>query len=90
MNFSDPSGLCPWHDIACLNDLVGQAQFVSNMFFLFGASSVDENAKHAAAGSRAAAVFLVIDIGSNAVPAGGEGKAALSALIRDATEHPNA
>ena len=66
------------------------AQFVSNMFFLFGASSVDENAKHAAAGSRAAAVFLVIDIGSNAVPAGGEGKAALSALIRDATEHPNA
>ena len=63
VNFSDPFGLCPWHDIACLNDLVWAkiggkgywgavgAQFVTNMFALSGASSVDENAKAAAGGS---------------------------------------
>ena len=57
VNFADPFGLCPWHDIACINDLVWAkiggkgywgavgAQFVSNMFFLFGASSVDSTRK---------------------------------------------
>jgi hypothetical protein len=37
-----------------------------------------------------AAGFLVLDIGANAVPGGGEGKAALSRLIKDATENPAA
>jgi hypothetical protein len=32
--------------------------------------------------------MLVLDIGVNAIPGGGEGKAALSALMKDAAENP--
>lgn len=37
-----------------------------------------------------AAGFLILDLGVTAIPGGGEGKAALSRLIRDATENPGA
>ena len=57
---------------------------------LTGAVSVDENARSAAGGSKLAMAALVLDIGLNAVPGGGEGKAALSRLMKDAAENPGA
>jgi uncharacterized protein RhaS with RHS repeats len=102
INFSDPFGLCKWHEMACWNDRILAAGATGGALRRFGtaaaslaleltgAVSVDENARGAAAGSAAAAAFLVLDIGANAIPGGGEGKAALSRLIRDATENPGA
>ena len=84
--FTDPFGLCKWHDIACLDDLVWAkiggkgyggaiaAQFVTNMFTLFGASSVDAHAKDAARGDRLAAGLLVGEILINAAPLASEAK----------------
>ena len=83
VTFSDPFGLvgCKYHDIACWNDLVWAkiggkgytgavgAQFVSNMFFLFGASSVDENSREAARGSKVALALVIGEIALNALPA---------------------
>ncbi|PYO69992.1 MAG: hypothetical protein DMD37_05055 [Gemmatimonadetes bacterium] len=94
VNFADPFGLCPWHDIACINDLVWAkiggkgywgavgAQFVSNMFFLFGASSVDEHAKEAARGNRLAFGLMAVEIGANAIPGGGEAVQGTKAAVR--------
>ena len=102
VTFTDPFGLCKWHEMSCWNDriLAGGANggalrrfgtaAASLALELTGAVSVDEHAREAAGGSTAAAAFLVLDIGANAIPGGGEGKAALSRLIRDATENPGA
>src|SRR5439155_7234575 len=66
------------------------APLASTALELSGASSVDRNAKDAAAGSSLAMAGLILDIGSSAVPGGSEGKAAVRRLIRDATENPGA
>jgi uncharacterized protein RhaS with RHS repeats len=100
--FDDPFGLCPWHDIACLEDKMWAASggtgfagrvlapLASTLLELSGATGVDESAKAAAGGSKLAMAALVFDIGVNAIPGGSEGKAGVRALIKDATENPGA
>ena len=102
VNFSDPFGLCPWHDVACLEDemwaasggtgVTGRvlAPLASTLLEAFGASAVDAHAKAAAGGSRMGMAMLAVDIGVNAIPGGGEGKAAISRLMKDAAENPSA
>jgi hypothetical protein len=58
------------------------AQFVSNMFALSGASSVDENAKAAAGGSRLAFGLMAGEIAANALPGGGEAVQGTKAAVR--------
>lgn len=102
VNFSDPFGLCAWHEMSCWNDkllALGSSGSAIGRFAgaaaslaleLTGAVSVDENARGAAGGSRVAMAGLAFDIGINAIPGGGEGKAALSRLMKDAVENPGA
>jgi RHS repeat-associated protein len=100
--FSDPFGLCPWHDVECWEDKMWAASggtgfagrvlapLASTALELSGASGVDQSSKAAAGGSKMAMAALVLDIGSSAIPGGSEGKAGVRALIRDATENPGA
>ena len=99
VNFSDPFGLCPWHDVGCWEDKMWAASggtgisgrviapVVSTLLEVTGLSAVDSHAKEAAAGSRKGLAMLAVDIGVYAIPGGGEGKAALSALMKDAAEN---
>lgn len=91
---------CKWHDIACWKDqmsavsggtgIAGRllAPLASTLLEITGASGVDTHSRAAAGGSRAGMAMLALDIGVNAIPGGGEGKAALSALMKDATQNP--
>jgi uncharacterized protein RhaS with RHS repeats len=100
--FDDPFGLCAWHDMSCWNDRIlaagasgGSVKRVATAtaslaLELTGAVSVDEHSRAAAGGSNTAMAFLVLDLGVNAIPGGGEGKAALSRLMKDASENPGA
>ena len=102
VNFSDPFGLCAWHEMECWNDKIlalgatggAVARYASAAaslaLELTGGVSVDEHARGAAGGSKMAMAALIFDIGVNAIPGGGEGKAALSRLIKDASENPGA
>ena len=102
MNFSDPFGLCPWHDIECWEDKMwaasGGSGFAgrvlaplgSTALEITGLSSVDRGAKDAAGGSALAMGGLILDIGSSAVPGGRQGKTAVRELIRHATDNPGA
>jgi RHS repeat-associated protein len=102
VNFSDPFGLCAWHEMECWNDKIlalgatggAVARYASAAaslaLELTGAVSVDEHARGAAGGSKMAMAALIFDIGVNAIPGGGEGRAALSRLIKDASENPGA
>ena len=97
VNFSDPFGLCPWHDIECWEDKMwaasGGSGFAgrvlaplgSTALELTGLSSVDRGAKDAAGGRALAMGGLILDLGSSAVPGGRQGKAAVRELIRHAT-----
>jgi RHS repeat-associated protein len=81
VNFSDPFGLCPWHDIECWDDkmwaasggtgLAGRvlAPLGSTVFEATGMSGVDRQAKDAAAsGSKTQLAMLVATIAANAAP----------------------
>ena len=89
-NYSDPFGLCPWHDVACWEDRMWAASggtgvtgrvlapLGSTLLDVTGASAVDEHAKAAAGGSATGAALLALDIGLAAIPGGEEGGRALS------------
>lgn len=104
VRYSDPMGLagCPWHDVACWEDEAWAASggtgfsgrvlapLASTVLEITGATAVDSHAKEAAGGSAGAMGMLAFDLAINAVPGGGEGKAALSALMKDAAQNPSA
>ncbi len=98
VNFSDPFGLCPWHDIECWEDkmwaasqgtgFVGRvlAPLGSTALELTGLASVDRAAKDAAGGSTAGAVALTAEFVFAAVPGGRQGitigRKAVSHIVR--------
>jgi RHS repeat-associated protein len=97
ITYSDPFGLCAWHEMSCWNDKIlaaGAGGGVVKRFATAGASfaleltggvAVDEHARAAAGGSQIAMVALAIEIGSNAIPGGGKaihvGEQALAHVI---------
>jgi hypothetical protein len=96
-NSSDPFGLCPWHDVACLEDQMWAASggtgvagrilapLASTLLEATGISGVDQQAKTAAAsGSIGDKVLLGLQIGLAAAPGGGELSTASERLLGDA------
>jgi len=99
--FTDPFGLCPWHDVECWEDKMWAATggkgftgrvlapLASTALEVTGLSSVDRSAKDAADGSSLAMAALVLDIGSSAIPGGRQAKTAIRGLIGDAMANPS-
>jgi RHS repeat-associated protein len=96
VNFSDPFGLCPWHDVGCWEDKMWAASggsgvagrvlapLASTLLEFSGATAVDEHSKQAAGGSRAGMALLALDVAASVVPGAGELEGASARLLGEA------